>query len=74
MFDGLKKYKVVKSFNGYREGITVAFNGADAEKYAQYIVSANAHKIAQVVAEIKEQPKAETPVKKTVKKVKKGRK
>lgn len=74
MFDGLKKYKVVKAFNGYREGITVAFNGKDAEKYAQYIVSANAPKIAPVVAEVKEQAEVETPVKKTVKKVKKGRK
>jgi hypothetical protein len=39
MFDGLKKYKVVKSFNGYPAGITVAFNGADAQKYADFIVS-----------------------------------
>ena len=78
MFDGLKKYKVVKSFNGYREGITVAFNGADAQKYADFIVSANARKIApvveKVVDEVKVQEQAETPVKKTVKRVKKGRK
>lgn len=78
MFDGLKKYKVVKSFNGYREGITVAFNGADAQKYADFIVSANAPKIApvveKVVDEVKVQEQAETPVKKTVKRVKKGRK
>ena len=39
MFDGLSKYKVVKEFNGYRKGVCVAFNGADAEKYAQYIVA-----------------------------------
>ena len=39
MFD-LKKYKIVKSFNGYQIGALVAFNGADASKYAKYIESA----------------------------------
>lgn len=50
----LKKYKVVKAFNGYREGICVSFNGADAEKYAEFIVSLEKPTVAPVVEEVKE--------------------
>ena len=39
MFEGLKKYKIVRPFNGYSVGITVAFNGADAERYKDFIVA-----------------------------------
>lgn len=70
MFD-LKKYKVVKSFNGYREGMTVAFNGADAEKYAEFIVSTK--RVAPVVVEPIIETKAEEQPKKR-KYVRKGRK
>lgn len=57
MFDGLKRYKVVKEFNGYRKGICVAFSGADAEKYAAYIVSME--KAQPVVVEEKQAPVVE---------------
>lgn len=67
MFD-LKKYKVVKAFNGYREGICVSFNGADAEKYANFIISLEKPVVEDVA------PVVEQPVKKTIKRVKKGRK
>lgn len=73
----LKKYKVVKDFNGYRAGITVAFNGADAEKYAAFIVSKDKPAVVAVCNQAAEQVAetvAEQPVKKTVKRVKKGRK
>lgn len=64
MLDGLKKYKVVRSFNGYREGITVAFNGADAEKYADFIVCKE-QAVAPVVAPVvEEQPKKRKYVRK----------
>lgn len=70
MFD-LKKYKIVHEFNGYRKGIVVSFNGKDAEKYKDFIVSAEvvaAPVIAPVVVE-------ETPAKKVTRRVvKKGRK
>ena len=70
MFD-LKKYKIVQEFNGYRKGIVVSFNGKDAEKYKDFIVSAEAVAapvIAPVVVE-------ETPAKKVTRRVvKKGRK
>lgn len=70
MFD-LKKYKVVIPFNGYRKGLVVSFNGADAEKYAKFIVSTK--KVAPVVVE----PIVETKVEEQPKKrkyVRKGRK
>lgn len=68
MFE-LKKYKVVVPFNGYRKGIVVSFNGADAERYADFIVStAKAAPVAAPVVEVKE----ETPKKR--KYVRKGRK
>lgn len=35
----LKKYRIVKNFNGYRVGQIVSFNGADATKYADKICS-----------------------------------
>lgn len=68
MFD-LKKYKVVKAFNGYREGICVSFNGADAERYKDFIVGLEKPVVKQVAPVVVEQP-----VKKTIKRVKKGRK
>lgn len=69
MFE-LKKYKVVSEFNGYRKGIVVSFNGKDAEKYKDFIVSAEAV-AAPVVATVA----VETPAKKTTRRVvKKGRK
>lgn len=70
MFE-LKKYKIVKEFNGYRKGIVVSFNGADAEKYAEFITSTE--KAAPVVAApvVVEEAKA-TPKKR--KYVRKGRK
>ena len=37
MFD-LKKYQVKKSFAGYQPGALVAFNGADAERFKDFIV------------------------------------
>lgn len=70
MFE-LKKYKVVKPFNGYRKGLIVSFNGADAERYADFIVStAKAAPIAAPVVEVEETK--ETPKKR--KYVRKGRK
>lgn len=68
MFD-LKKYKVVKAFNGYREGICVSFNGADAEKYGKYIVSLDKpviEKVApvEVVAPVEEKTKKKRVVRK----------
>ena len=38
MFEfGLKKYKIVKSFGCYQAGQLVAFNGADAERFKDFI-------------------------------------
>lgn len=71
----MKKYKIVKEFNGYRVGLTVAFNGADAEKYKDFIIAKHPAVLAPAVEEVK--PAAveeEKPVKKTVRRVKKGRK
>ncbi len=62
MFE-LKKYQVKKAFAGYQPGALVAFNGADAEKYKDFIVC----------VEEKAAPVAETEEKK-VKTVKRGRK
>lgn len=70
MFE-LKKYKVVTPFNGYRKGLVVSFNGADAERYAAYIVSTA--KAAPVVAEpVVVEEKAEAPKKR--KYVRRGKK
>lgn len=70
MFE-LKKYKIVKSFNGYQVGALVGFNGADAEKYAHFIEGTE--KVAPV--EIKATPvvevKEEQPKRKYVRKGKK---
>ncbi len=76
MFDGLKKYKVVTPFNGYRKGLVVSFNGADAEKYAAYIVSTQkAAPVAQSpVVEVEEKAETETETPKKRKYVRKGRK
>lgn len=65
MFE-LKKYKVVKSFNGYSAGITVAFNGADAEKYKDFIVSKEqvAAPVVKVEETVAEQPKKRKYVRK----------
>lgn len=49
MFE-LKKYRVVKSFNGYIVGQLVAFSGADAKKFADKICSLDALKVANKVA------------------------
>lgn len=57
----LKKYKIVKNFNGYRVGQIVSFNGADAEKYADKICSLQVAK--PVVLETK---KAEPEVKEEI--------
>lgn len=69
MFD-LKKYKIVQEFNGYRKGIVVSFNGKDAEKYKDFIVSAEAV-AAPVIAPVV----VEAPAKKVTRRVvKKGKK
>lgn len=67
MFE-LKKYIIKKSFNGYREGQIVAFNGADAEKYKAFIVSNDKKEFIAPVVEAVE------TVKNTVKTVRRGRK
>ncbi len=64
MFD-LKKYQVKKSFAGYQPGALVAFNGADAERFKDFIVCVE-KKAAPVVEEVKEEKKVKT--------VKRGRK
>lgn len=63
MFE-LKKYKVVKSFNGYREGICVSFNGEDAEKYKDFIVSQEKVAAPVVAPVVEEQPKKRKYVRK----------
>ncbi len=73
----LKKYRVVKNFGNYRAGEIVAFNGADAEKYADKLCDLTV--IKPIVKETKEQTVIETkaaPVEevKEVKKVKRTRK
>lgn len=65
MFE-LKKYKIVKSFNGYPVGITVAFNGADAKKYANFIVAKE--QVAAPVDPVVEEVKEEKPKRKYVRK------
>lgn len=65
MFE-LKKYKIVKSFNGYPVGITVAFNGSDAKKYANFIVAKE--QMAAPVAPVVEEVKEEKPKRKYVRK------
>lgn len=60
MFE-LKKYQVKKAFAGYRQGALVAFNGADAEKYKDFIVC-----VEKQVQEVQEE--------KQVKTVKRGKK
>jgi hypothetical protein len=68
MFE-LKKYKIVKEFNGYRKGLVVSFNGKDAEKYAEFITSTE--KAAPVVAAPVEEEKAAPKKRKYVRKGKK---
>lgn len=73
----LKKYRVVKNFGNYKAGEIVAFNGADAEKYADKLCDLTV--IKPIVKETKEQTVIETkaaPVEevKEVKKVKRTRK
>lgn len=70
MFD-LKKYKVAKEFNGYRKGLIVSFNGKDAEKYKDFIVSTE---VAAPVAVAPVAEEKEVTAKKVRKVVKKGRK
>lgn len=55
MFD-LKKYQVKKSFAGYKPGALVAFNGADAERFKDFIVCVE----KEVKAEVKEEKKVKT--------------
>lgn len=70
MFE-LKKYKIVQEFNGYRKGIIVSFNGKDAEKYKDFIVTAEVV-TAPVSTPVVEQ---EAPAKKVTRRVvKKGKK
>lgn len=52
----LKKYKVKKSFAGYQPGALVAFNGADAERFKDFIVCVE----KEVKAEVKEEKKVKT--------------
>lgn len=60
MFE-LKKYQVKKAFAGYQPGALVAFNGADAERFKDFIVC----------VEEKASPIAEEKKVKTVKRGKK---
>ena len=55
MFD-LKKYQVKKSFAGYQPGALVAFNGADAERFKDFIVCVE----KEVKTEAKEEKKVKT--------------
>ena len=55
MFD-LKKYQVKKSFAGYQPGALVAFNGADAERFKDFIVCVE----EEVKSEVKEEKKVKT--------------
>ena len=52
MFE-LKKYKIVKDFNGYIAGQIVAFNGADAQRFADKICSLQVAKPITPVTETK---------------------
>lgn len=61
MFE-LKKYQIKKAFGTYREGQLVAFSGADAEKYKDFIG------VCETVAKTGPEEMS------AVKKVKKGRK
>lgn len=68
MLNGLKKFRVVKDFCNYKKGQIVAFNGADAQRFAEHITSLEPLKVvntfdtksAEKVEEIKEQPKKRT--------------
>lgn len=66
MFE-LKKYQIKRAFGTYRVGQIVAFSGADAEKYASFIVSRE--KVAEPVV-----PETATEEKPKRKYVRKGRK
>ena len=69
---GLKKYKVLKDFCNYKKGQIVAFNGADAERFAKNICALEplkvvntfdtkaAEKVEEAKEEVKEQPKKRT--------------
>lgn len=69
---GLKKYKVLKDFCNYKKGQIVAFNGADAERFAKNISvleplkvintfdTKAIEKVEEVKEEVKEQPKKRT--------------
>lgn len=76
---GLKKYKVLKDFCNYKKGQIVAFNGADAERFAKHICvleplkvvntfdTKSAEKVEEVKEEVKEQPKKRTYKRRTKK-------
>ena len=69
---GLKKYKIVKDFCNYKKGQIVAFNGADAERFAKNISvleplkvvntfdTRATEKVEEVKEEVKEQSKKRT--------------
>lgn len=69
MFDELKKYQVKQAFGPYVQGALVAFNGADAKKYKDFIVCAEKPAVQEVKEEVKE-----VPAEKKVRRVRKGKK
>ena len=68
----LKKYKIIKDFNGYKKGQVIAFSGADAEKYAENICSLKVAKpfATKEQAEIKTKDVEEVKQEEAPKKVK----
>lgn len=73
MLFGLKKYKIVKDFNGYKAGQIVAFNGADADRYADKICSLQVAKPIEPVVQETKAVVVEDGIKSTEKKVKRTR-
>lgn len=70
----LKRYKIVKDFNGYKKGQIVAFSGADADKYADKICSLKVAKpldIKKAEVETKQAPLPAEEVKEVKEEVKK---
>lgn len=76
----LKKYRVVKNFGNYKAGEIVAFNGADAEKYADKLCKLEVAKPLQketkeqTVIETKTAPVEEVKEEKKVKRTRKSKK
>ena len=73
MFNGLKKYRVVKDFQNYKAGQIVAFNCVDAEKFEKNICCLEVVKkvVPAIQTKAVEEVKEETPKKKRVYKRKK---